>query len=102
VQRGLPPAALVRLLCGAPARRFGLAPGKGALTPGADADLVLLDPDATWAIDPAGLLDRHRLSPYAGRSVRGCVVRTLLRGETVAADGRLVGPPRGRVVRRGG
>ena len=85
----------------APARRFGLAPAKGALVPGADADVVLVDPAATWTVAREDLLDRHRLSPFAGREPRGRVARTILRGRTVAIDGRVVGRPAGRVVRRG-
>ena len=102
VDRGLPVEALARLLGMAPAERFGLAPAKGRLEVGADADLVLLDPAGTWTIDRDDLLDRHRLSPFAGRTVAGRVVRTLLRGRTIARDGALVGPPAGRVLRRAG
>jgi allantoinase len=99
-QRGLAPAVLARLLAAAPADRLGLPAGKGRLEPGADADLVLLDPAGTWTVDRDDLLDRHRLSPFAGRTLRGRVVRTLLRGNTVAVDGRAAGPPEGRIVRR--
>jgi allantoinase len=98
--RELAPAALERLLAAAPARRFGLAPGKGELAVGADADVTLLDPAATWTVARADLLDRHRLSPFVGRTLRGRVVRTILRGRTIARDGRVVGEPCGRVVRR--
>ncbi|MCW3001952.1 MAG: dihydroorotase, multifunctional complex type [Conexibacter sp.] len=101
VGRGLAIARLAELVAGAPARRFGLAPGKGAVAVGADADLVLLDPGAEWTLERDALLDRHRLSPFAGRRLRGRVVRTLLRGRTVVRDGRLVGAaPGGRVLRR--
>jgi allantoinase len=100
VRRGLPIAHLVALLCAAPAQRFGLAPAKGALAVGADADLVLIDPQTEAVLEREQLLDRHRLSPYVGRRLRGRVVRTVLRGETVVLDGRIVGAPRGRIVRR--
>jgi allantoinase len=67
---------------------------------GADADVVLLDPAGSWTIARDDLLDRHRLSPYVGRTLRGRVARTILRGRTVAVDGRLAGEPRGRMVVR--
>ena len=100
MRRGLPVARLAELLARGPARRFGLAPAKGSLRPGADADVVLLDPAATWTIARDDLLDRHRLSPFAGRTLQGRVVRTILRGRTVARDGRVVAPPGGRVLQR--
>jgi allantoinase len=100
-RRGLPPERLGALLAAAAARRFGLAPAKGVLAVGADADVVLLDPAASWTVDREELLDRHRLSPFAGRRLSGRVVRTILRGRTVAVDGRVGGPPSGRVLRRG-
>jgi allantoinase len=102
VARGLDVARLATLTAGAPAARFGLAPRKGALAVGADADLLLLDSARDWTIDRDDLLDRHRLSPFVGRRLRGRIVRTLLRGTTIARDGRLVGEPIGRVLRRDG
>ena len=53
---------------------------KGRLEPGADADLVLVDLGDRHAPE---LHDRHRLSPFAGRALRGRIVRTLVRGTTV-------------------
>jgi allantoinase len=103
VARGLPVTRLAELTAGAPARRFGLAPRKGALAEGADADLALLDPTALWTLQRGDLLDRHRLSPFVGRRLRGRVVRTILRGRTIVRDGLLAGgAPTGRVLRRPG
>ena len=45
------------------------------------------------------LLDRHRLSPFAGRPLKGRVVRTLVRGTTVYRDGRIVAEPLGRLLK---
>jgi allantoinase len=82
------------------ASRFRLP--KARLEPGADADLVLVDLRERDAPVP---YDRHRLSPFAGRALRGRVVRTLVRGTTVFRDGRIVAErPLGRLItpREGG
>jgi allantoinase len=103
VSRGLDPTRLVALLCEAPARRFGLWPAKGALLPGADADLVLFDPGARWTVDPAALTCVAGWSPFRGRTLAGRVETVFLRGEPVVANGRVLDAPnRGRFVATGG
>jgi len=97
-RRGLPLASVAAITAGNAARRFGLA-GKGAIEVGADADLAIVDLSREWNLQTSELRYRHRHSPYAGRRVRGRVVRTLLRGRTVALDGRPVAPPGGRLLR---
>ena len=57
--------------------------GKGALVPGADADLVLVDPARPMKLQAGDLHYRHRHSPYVGRTFRHHVVRTILRGITI-------------------
>ena len=94
----LEPAVVARLTARSPAARLGLE-GKGALIPGADADLVLVDPSRTVKLEAADLRYRHRHSPYTGRVFRHHVVRTILRGSTVW-DGTTVTPPAGRIVQR--
>ena len=91
--RALPLALLVRAVSEAPARRFGLWPGKGALRPGADADLVVLDPGERWVVEPELLVTPAGWSPYAGRELRGRVRQVLARGETVYRDGELTAVP---------
>lgn len=81
-----------------PAARYRL-PGKGRIEIGADADLVLVDLAASHKLTADELRYRHRISPFVGRTVRGDVRRTIVRGRTVFADGRIVEPPAGQFVR---
>jgi allantoinase len=97
-RRGIPLDTLVAAISSFPARRFAL-PGKGALEIGADADLALVRPDTPWTLTAEHLRSRHPLSPFIGRELRHRVVRTLLRGRTVQADGQIVAEPGGRLVR---
>jgi dihydroorotase len=60
------------------------------LAPGEPANLVLLDPSARAAVDPAALASRSRNSPYAGRELPGRVVATFLRGVPTVLDGKAV------------
>lgn len=92
----------VRLSATAPARAFGLYPAKGALLPGADADLVLVDLHRGATIRAAALHSRARITPFEGMAVRGGPVHTLVRGRFVMRDGALVPATRGwgRSVRR--
>jgi allantoinase len=96
-ERGVPLERLAELSAAGPAGRLRL-PGKGRLEPGADADLVLVDLAGETAIAPETLLYRHPHTPYAGRPLRGRVARTIVRGTTVVADGRVVAAPAGRLV----
>jgi allantoinase len=82
----------------APADRLRL-PRKGRLEPGYDADLALVDLAVERKLRAEDLLYRHRHSPFVGRTLRGRVVRTLVRGHTVVQDGRVVAEPAGQLVR---
>ncbi len=83
------------------ARTFGLYPKKGTLQPGSDADFVIVDLDRVWTARAADLLSGSDFSVYEGRSLRGAVVLTAVRGEVVYEDGRMVGRPgHGRYIRR--
>ncbi len=82
-----------------PARAFGLWPRKGGIGPGADADLVLLDPDGKWTVRADNLHMRTDFSPYDAFKVRGRIVGVLSRGEWLVRDEELVAQPgRGRFV----
>lgn len=95
--RGLALSAIARVASSFPAGRFGL-PAKGRIAVGADADLVLVDIEATGRLAAEQLFYRHRHSPYLGRELRGRIVRTLLRGTTVFHDGVVSADARGRLV----
>lgn len=82
------------------ARLYGIYPQKGAILPGADADLVLVDPDATWTIRGEDLHSVQKHTPFEGAVVRGMPVLTILRGTVVAEGREPVGAPGGRLVRR--
>jgi allantoinase len=94
----LAPALISRLTAGAVAKRFGMSPRKGGLAIGSDADLVLFDPAARTQVTEPALLYKHKLTPYLGRTLRGAVRRTILRGRTVALEGKIVGEPRGQLI----
>ena len=79
------------------AERFGIE-GKGKIAVGYKADFSIVDTGVTYKLTRDMLLDRHKLSPYVGRTFRGLVRRTIVRGHTVFQDGHSVGGFRGRLV----
>jgi dihydropyrimidinase len=94
-RRGVPIEVLVDLLSAGPARIFGLYPRKGAIAPGADADLVVWDPRKSWRIETEDLHDELPDNPYLGLRVEGRVRYVLRGGEVVVDRGERVsaGPP---------
>ncbi|HEX2443276.1 MAG TPA: allantoinase AllB [Vicinamibacterales bacterium] len=84
---GMSLACIANWLAQWPAALAGLAGRKGSFTPGADADIVVWDPDDSFVVDPRHLFHRHPLTPYTGRQLHGVVRQTWLRGEVVY-DGR--------------
>ncbi|MBB4683844.1 dihydropyrimidinase [Amycolatopsis jiangsuensis] len=90
----------VDLVAGAPARQFGL-PSKGAITTGADADIVVLDPEGTTTITAETQNQRMDYTPYEGWTLPGAIESVYSRGELIARDGRYVGVAgRGRFLAR--
>jgi len=97
-RRGLPLERIASLVAAEPARRFRIA-DRGRIVAGACADLVLVDLSATFTLKPEDLLQRHALSPYLGASFRGAVKRTIRRGETIFAEGKITAKGGGKLVR---
>jgi dihydroorotase-like cyclic amidohydrolase len=88
---------LVQAYSEAPARQYRLY-GKGQLVPGADADVVFVDPHSRFTISNAQVISKAGWTPYADRDLRGRIVRTVLRGSTIASEGRPTDERSGRFV----
>ncbi len=97
-RRGWSLAEVVRLMTSRPAELVGLRGRKGVLAPGADADLVVFDPEASCVVDAGRLYHRHKITPYEGRTVIGRVHKTYLRGRPVYEEGQFSGAPRGSIL----
>lgn len=92
---------LVELTSTNPAKLFGLFPQKGHLGVGADADIVLFDPNKKSRISGATHHMNTDFSPFEGMEITGDVRSVLLRGEFVIRDGELVAKGgQGKMVRR--
>jgi dihydropyrimidinase len=87
--RGVPIGRLAELAATNPARAFGHYPAKGALVPGADADITVFDPAGQTVLDAGGLGDGTGDSVYAGRRLSGRIRAVLHGGEVIVADGEL-------------
>jgi allantoinase len=92
---------VVQTLCETPARLYGLYPRKGCLLPGSDADILLVDMAVRETLSNHAIVSKCGWTPYDGMAVEGKVVRTILRGKTVAENGKPVGRPGyGRFITR--
>ena len=88
--RGHRVADIPRWMSEAPAALAGLSGRKGRIAPGYDADLVVWNSDEEFTVDASRLQQRHKLTPYAGRRLRGVVRTTFVRGQRVWDRGEIV------------
>ena len=99
-ERGVGIEKIAEWMAAGPARLAGLEGKKGVLAAGADADFVVFDPEAEWAVRPDDLHFRHKISPYVGSNLRGVVRETWLRGQQVYAQSSFIGTALGRELVR--
>ncbi len=98
-RRGMSYNHMAELLSWNPARRFGLG-SKGDIAVGLDADLVLVDPHESFVVRAAQSPSQQGYTPFEGQELSGRVKSTFLRGQLVYENGNIVGPARGRYMRR--
>jgi dihydroorotase (multifunctional complex type) len=87
-----------RLFSGAPAAAFGLSGRKGGISPGADADLVLVDPRMKRAVGTGMMKSKMKRSALDGLELTGWPVLTMLRGAIIMKDGHMGAAPSGRFI----
>ncbi|MDT0449061.1 dihydropyrimidinase [Streptomyces hesseae] len=81
----------IEIACAAPARMFGLAPHKGTIAPGGDADIVIYDPHARQTLSASTHHMNVDYSAYEGKQITGQVETVLSRGETVIEKRKFTG-----------
>ncbi|HUJ63640.1 MAG TPA: allantoinase AllB [Kofleriaceae bacterium] len=96
-RRGHTLADVARWMSAAPAALARLD-RKGAIAPGRDADLVVFGDAEATEVTPASIHHRHRVTPYAGETLRGAVHATYLRGHKVAERGRALATDLGALL----
>lgn len=90
---------LVRVCSTNTAKAFGMYPRKGVISPGSDADIVIIDPDKEATINKNFYHCLCEVSIYEGWKVRGMAKTTLVRGEVMMEDYQTIGKPgQGRYV----
>ena len=99
-RRGFSLLDVTRWLCANPARQVSLAPPKGSIMVGSDADLVIWNPDETFTVDASSLHHRHKLTPYAGELLHGVVKKTFLRGRKIYDHNHFTDAPLGQMLLR--
>ena len=93
---------LVRLACTGPSRLYGLYPQKGTLQPGADADVVILDPNWTRTLTQTELHSAADYTCYEGMELAGRIDLVLSHGEVIVQDNQFLGRKgAGRYLKRG-
>jgi allantoinase len=99
VKGRITPQQLAALVSETTARLYGIYPRKGAILPGVDADLTIVDPNAQTSISNTTLHAKNPLSSWDGVVTAGRIAATVCRGSLRMKDGEILGEPAGRLVR---
>jgi len=97
-KRGFSLADITRWLCSAPAKLVGLDQQKGHIARGQDADFVIWNAEAEFRVSKEMLHHRHKLTPYEGKSLKGVVEKTFLRGRKIYDDGEFAAGMHGQLL----
>lgn len=90
VKRGICPTVLANAMSVLPAKAFGIYGKKGDIRVGFDADLLVVDPEKEWEITEDSLLYVNKISAFVGLKGKGLPVLTMVRGNVIAQDGKIV------------
>ncbi|MCD8039076.1 MAG: dihydroorotase [Lachnospiraceae bacterium] len=94
---------LVKMTSHNTARIYGLAPAKGTITVGSDADFTIVDLNLKKALTESDLKSKCKWSPYLGMELKGWPVMTIVRGNIVCENGKITGAKGfGKYLKRGG
>jgi dihydroorotase len=91
---------VARMCAFTPARRFGLGGSKGAIAPGLDADIVVIDLNRTSVLRNGDQASKAGYTPFDGWVIPACLTDVFLRGTRIVQDGRLIVADHGRVITR--
>lgn len=94
-------ATMCKVLSENPAKLYGMFPRKGVIAPGADADIVVYDPQADHILRAEDMLSRAGYTPYEGFVTHGSVSQVWLRGKLMVENGHVIGEQEGQYIVRG-
>ena len=92
---------MAEVLSEAPAKLYGCYPRKGHIAEGADADIVVYDPEGTTKISAADQAANVDYAPYEGFEVAGHIAQVWLRGKCAVENGEILDSHGGRYIPRG-
>ena len=94
-------ATMCKVLSENPAKLYGMFPQKGVIAPGADADIVVYDPQADHILRAEDMVSRAGYTPYEGFMTHGSVSQVWLRGKLMVENGHVIGEQEGQYIVRG-